>query len=180
MPLMDRVPGPDDIYIGGSVDRLVRFSWRPLFALRRNRADLQSTNVTHVLSVLTLPLDRALFDGFEHHVVGVDDVDDEDLLSRFPETNRFIQDGLEKGGAVLVHCAMGKSRSATCVIAFLVHKYQVSPEEALAQIRQSRPLCEPNEGFMKQLELYHTMQAPNAVADKPAYQRWLYQREVEL
>lgn len=78
------------------------------------------------------------------------------------------------------HSAMGKSRSATCVIAYLMQKYHISPSEALEQVRQGRPMCEPNEGFMSQLELYHDMQTPKDVENTPAYQRWLYQREVEM
>jgi dual specificity phosphatase 12 len=33
---------------------------------------------------------------------------------------------------------------------------------------------------MKQLELYHEMTMPDDVDADPAYQRWLYQREIEL
>lgn len=33
---------------------------------------------------------------------------------------------------------------------------------------------------MKQLELYGHMQAPENVEETPAYQRWVYQREIEL
>jgi dual specificity phosphatase 12 len=33
---------------------------------------------------------------------------------------------------------------------------------------------------MKQLELYGEMQAPEDVEQTPAYQRWVYQREIEL
>lgn len=76
--------------------------------------------------------------------------------------------------------AMGKSRSATVVIAYLMNKYGISTAQALEQIRQSRPLCEPNEGFMAQLELYHEMNTPSDVHAMPSYQRWLYQREVEM
>jgi hypothetical protein len=79
-----------------------------------------------------------------------------------------------------VFSAMGKSRSATCVIAFLMQKYQISPLEALEQIRQSRPIVEPNEGFMQQLEMYHKMQTPINVEESPVYQRWLYQREIQM
>ncbi|KAK8433473.1 hypothetical protein IWX49DRAFT_571023 [Phyllosticta citricarpa] len=75
---------------------------------------------------------------------------------------------------------MGKSRSATCVMAYLMHKHHITPHEALDQVRQARALCEPNEGFMKQLEIYHAMGTPDDVQASPAYQRWLYQREVEL
>jgi len=75
---------------------------------------------------------------------------------------------------------MGKSRSATCVIAYLMQKYNISASEALSYLRQARPFCEPNSGFMAQLELYGKMQTPEDVENSPAYQRWLYQREVEL
>jgi len=61
-----------------------------------------------------------------------------------------------------------------------MHRHGLSPAEALAQIRASRPLCEPNEGFAQQLELYHRLSTPADVEATPAYQRWLYQREVEL
>jgi dual specificity phosphatase 12 len=62
----------------------------------------------------------------------------------------------------------------------MIHKYKISPKEALEQVRQSRPLVEPNEGFMQQLEMYYRMQAPINVEESPIYQRWMYQREVQL
>ncbi|OCK75180.1 dual specificity protein phosphatase 12 [Lepidopterella palustris CBS 459.81] len=167
MALLDKVPGDLKLYIGG------------LFTLRRHEA-LQQANITHVLSVLRLPLDQRLFSPFKHMVVEVDDVEDENLLEHFPATNQFIQEGLDGGGGVLVHCAMGKSRSATCVIAYLMHKHNITAEEALFHIRQARSICEPNKGFMRQLELYGRMQTPPNVDGTHAYKRWLYQREVEL
>lgn len=77
--------------------------------------------------------------------------------------------------------AMGKSRSATICIAYLLHKQRsaLTPQSALALIRETRPLCEPNDGFMEQLNLYHEMGCPDEVTDHPVYQRWLYRREVE-
>ncbi|KAJ4352679.1 tyrosine protein phosphatase yvh1 [Ascochyta clinopodiicola] len=167
MALIDRVPGDLDLYIGG------------MFTLRRREA-LQQANITHVLSVLRTPLDQDLFEPFKHHVVEVDDVEDENLLEHFPATNQFIQEGLDGGGGVLVHCAMGKSRSATVVIAYLMQKHNITPSEALSHVRQARSIVEPNEGFWKQLELYGEMQMPESVEETPAYQRWVYQRELEL
>ncbi|SMQ55908.1 unnamed protein product [Zymoseptoria tritici ST99CH_3D7] len=164
---LDRVHRDLNFYIGG------------LFNLRA-KAALRAANITHILSVLKLPLDEKLFEGYAHHVVEVDDVDDENLLEHFPATNEFIREGLEGGGGVLVHCAMGKSRSATCAIAYLMHTLHLSPSSALSSIRESRPLCEPNEGFWRQLEVYHSMGAPASVEDVPAYQRWVYLQEVAL
>ncbi|KAF2721441.1 dual specificity protein phosphatase 12 [Polychaeton citri CBS 116435] len=167
MALIDRVSAELNLYIGG------------LFTLRRKDA-LRNCGITHVLSVLRLPLDEQLFQGFSHKVVEVDDVEDENLLEHFPSCNAFIQDALDGGGAVLVHCAMGKSRSAAVVCAYLMGRNGITPDQALSQLRESRPLCEPNDGFMKQLELFHQMATPDNVEESPAYQRWLYQREVEL
>lgn len=150
MALIDRVPGDLNLYIGG------------MFTLRRRDA-LQQANITHVLSVLRLPLDDNLFSPFKQHmVVEVDDVEDENLLERFPSTNKFIQDGLDGGGGVLVHW------------------HNISAAQALSHVRQARSICEPNEGFMRQLELYGQMQTPDNVEETPAYQRWMYQREIEL
>ena len=75
---------------------------------------------------------------------------------------------------------MGKSRSAACVIAYLMQRYKITPRKALSQIQETRAICEPNDGFMRQLELYYQMQCPLNVKEHPMYQRWLYQRDVEI
>ena len=41
-------------------------------------------------------------------------------------------------------------------------------------------MCEPNAGFMAQLQLYHRIGCPSDLDANPEYQRWLYQREVEI
>jgi dual specificity phosphatase 12 len=74
---------------------------------------------------------------------------------------------------------MGKSRSATIVIAYMMSTFHMTPTQALAQLRESRGVCEPNPGFMKQLELYYEMSTPEDVESNPSYQRWLYQRELD-
>ncbi|EAA30414.1 hypothetical protein GE21DRAFT_10572 [Neurospora crassa] len=102
-----------------------------------------------------------------------------------------------KPGAVLVHCAMGKSRSVSAIVAYLLWKHphrfgrsdpstpaRRAVTQAINWVRQTRPIAEPNDGFMEQLELWWTMGCPlesgdDAVENHPAYQRWLYKREVE-
>lgn len=104
-------------------------------------------------------------------------------------------------GAVLVHCAMGKSRSVTAVVAYLLWKHphrfgaaedrnpdrtgtaRTAVVRALKWIRLTRGIAEPNDGFMKQLELWWEMGCPaesdDAVEKHRTYRRWAYQREVE-
>jgi dual specificity phosphatase 12 len=98
---------------------------------------------------------------------------------------------------------MGKSRSATIIIAYLLwtslrnrcscpapdqsrdlplppdeNSEILTPEAALGLLRQGRPLAEPNDGFMEQLHLYHSMGCPDSIGSHPKYQRWLYQKTV--
>lgn len=75
---------------------------------------------------------------------------------------------------------MGVSRSATIVMAYLMSKFHMDTDAALAQLREGRGVCGPNVGFMKQLRLYHSMNIPTNIEENPEYQRWLYKRELDL
>mmetsp|Transcript_37350 Transcript_37350/g.70144 ORF Transcript_37350/g.70144 Transcript_37350/m.70144 type:complete len:270 (-) Transcript_37350:296-1105(-) len=55
------------------------------------------------------------------------------------------------GDAVFVHCSYGKSRSASLVMAFLMHALRLSLRESFSQLKRLRPVLNPNVGFMKQL-----------------------------
>ncbi len=57
----------------------------------------------------------------------------------------------EGGGAVLVHCYAGVSRSASCVIAFLMQECGLTFLEAMTYVRKKRPIVFPNFGFQRQL-----------------------------
>ena len=75
---------------------------------------------------------------------------------------------------------MGKSRSVTITAAFLLRKYpHLSVASAVELIRKSRPMAEPNDGFMEQLKLYKSMGCPRDIEKEPQYQRWLYKKEVD-
>lgn len=52
--------------------------------------------------------------------VPIADMPDADLLTHLEETTKFLRRGLEGGGAVLVHCYHGVSRSASIVLAYLL------------------------------------------------------------
>jgi dual specificity phosphatase 12 len=76
---------------------------------------------------------------------------------------------------------MGKSRSVTIAIAYLLRQYpHHTVTSALELIRQSRPIAEPNDGFMAQLELYKKMGCPQDIENHSQYQRWIFQKEVDL
>lgn len=142
---MDQIPQAGKLFIGGL--RAIDVPDR-----------LENTAITHILSVLEYDhCDWEEFAKYTRLLIQVEDHPRENLLQHFERTNTFIEDAHRGDGAVIVHCAMGVSRSATVVCAYLMKTQSLSPEEALDMIRKSRPPCTPNEGFMGQLEVYHRM-----------------------
>lgn len=55
---------------------------------------------------------------------------------------------------ILVHCAMGKSRSATATIMYLMRKFSLSLDQAFEFCKTQRQKTEPNEGFLEQLKAF--------------------------
>lgn len=49
---------------------------------------------------------------------------------------------------------MGKSRSVSAIIMYLINYKQMSYEESLQLIRINRPMAKPNLGYVKQLREY--------------------------
>lgn len=57
-----------------------------------------------------------------------------------------------------MHCAAGRSRSATVVAAYLMVREGLSAEAAIEDLREKWWVC-PNIGFRQQLELFHKLGA---------------------
>lgn len=63
----------------------------------------------------------------------------------------FIRSVLQGRGKVLVHCAMGVSRSASMVAAYLILDQGLTYGDAIKTIKSARPIVQPNPGFARQL-----------------------------
>jgi dual specificity phosphatase 12 len=169
MGWVDRVPRAGPLFIGG------------LYALYQTDL-IRAAGITHVLSVINYdPLLREQFNHLKHFHIRAEDDPNEILLSHFEEACHYIDDGLQenldtegmKKGGVFVHCAMGKSRSATLVVAYLMWKFGVGWEEGLEQLCEGRPVCDPNVGFKEQLALWEKMLKCDDENDRrEIYKKW--------
>lgn len=117
-----------------------------------NKTLLKSLNVTHILTVAN-SLPPAYPNDFTYKVVDVPDREHVDIAQFFEECFNFIEEGKRTGG-VLVHCFVGRSRSVTIVIAYLMKKHGMSLSEALNLVKSKRSVAAPNSGFMSQLRNY--------------------------
>lgn len=52
---------------------------------------------------------------------------------------------------MLVHCYVGRSRSATLVLAYLIARRRMTLRDALQLLRTVRPQARPNPGFYREL-----------------------------
>ncbi|KAK2577537.1 hypothetical protein KPH14_003621 [Odynerus spinipes] len=73
-----------------------------------------------------------------------------DISKYFLVTTAFIDEALSNNGKVFVHCMLGVSRSATCVLAYLMMKKGMLAVDAIRIVRENRDI-HPNYGFLNQL-----------------------------
>lgn len=119
---------------------------------------LTRLGITHVLTIDTQPLKYDLSENITYKYIYCVDMPEADLLTKFEECFKFIDDGLsQENGAVLIHCLAGVSRSATVLTAYLMYRHNMCLYDALGTIKGHRPRIRPNPGFMRQLELFEEM-----------------------
>lgn len=87
----------------------------------------------------------------EYSRVPVDDLPQENILPYLEGAARFINRHVQVGRAVLVHCEMGRSRSSTVVIAYLIRFHGLSRDDAYIHVKERRFSVNPNQGFWEQL-----------------------------
>jgi len=117
---------------------------------------LKSLGITHVISALSC-FDPPHPKEFRYLCVFCHDWEFEPVSLRFTESNIFIQDAIDQGGKVYIHCMSGISRSVTLAMAYLVTSFALeksdrSVADVLESIRERRLVANPNPGFIAQLE----------------------------
>ncbi|XP_077439063.1 LOW QUALITY PROTEIN: dual specificity protein phosphatase 13A-like [Vanacampus margaritifer] len=86
----------------------------------------------------------------KYYGVPANDLPTFDLSPFFYPAAAFIDRALTSGGRILVHCAVGVSRSATLVLAYLMIQHHLSLLSAIKCVQQKRWIF-PNRGFLQQL-----------------------------
>ncbi|CAO4369028.1 unnamed protein product [Caenorhabditis nigoni] len=78
------------------------------------------------------------------------------------EAIRLIHETRIRGEAVLVHCFLGVSRSATLVAFYLITAFGINWRDAVDYIHHRRFSANPNFGFLHQLKVYSNTKAAEA------------------
>ncbi|AYV81453.1 MAG: putative dual specificity protein phosphatase 1B-like isoform X1 [Harvfovirus sp.] len=86
-----------------------------------------------------------------HTSIKIVDVGTESLTEAFAVVFPILQAAEENKKAVLIHCAMGISRSASMVIMFLMKSRNWRFDQTLAYVENLRKQVNPNKGFKDQM-----------------------------
>ncbi|XP_068111492.1 dual specificity protein phosphatase 13A-like isoform X2 [Hyperolius riggenbachi] len=142
--------------------------------IAKNRYELWKLGITYILNAAH---GRRLCEGnndygatITYHGVPANDSPDFDMSQYFYSASEFIHKALTSpGDRVLVHCAVGISRSATLVLAYLMIHHHLSLTQAIEKVQENRWIC-PNIGFLQQLihldEELHSARSKNMQEQK--------------
>ena len=142
----------------------------------RSIPEMRALGIRRILSVAAEcpPSDEVeASDDFTVLFIPLNDHSDEDIASRLPAGVQFMREAVERRQPVLVHCRHGVSRSATFVMAYIMH-YGLDPDaptvtsydDAFDHVKSCRMQVSPNLGFVLALhELDAELRGEDAARD---------------
>ncbi|KAJ1090205.1 hypothetical protein NDU88_003340 [Pleurodeles waltl] len=120
-----------------------------------DRRELSRLCITHILNASHSKFrgGAEYYEGMNITYKGIEAHDSPtfDMSIHFQPAADFIHQALrESKGKILVHCAIGVSRSATLVLAYLMIHQHMALVEAIKTVKEHRGIV-PNRGFLRQL-----------------------------
>lgn len=122
------------------------------FKAAMNTLEQRKLGITHIVNATSHQLDAP-----GAKVLGLplrDNDGDQDIARHFWPVIAFIDEARAAGGAVLVHCVRGVSRSSTLVCAYIMARSGLGWQEALSLVQQARSVAKPRPGFIQQLKVF--------------------------
>ena len=102
---------------------------------------------------LATGVDNIYPDHFTYLKLPLFDLPDQDIISYFPKTFEFIDEG-RKEGCVFIHCNAGVSRAASFIIGYMMRTEKKDYQTVYDHVRSIRSAIRPNYGFRLQLQKY--------------------------
>ncbi|RWS22213.1 dual specificity protein phosphatase 14-like protein [Leptotrombidium deliense] len=115
---------------------------------------LDSNKFDFIIDISNYYIEARNIDYTKTLVIRIDDRLNANIYEHFDEATNFINHCLLKNKTVVVHCAAGRSRSASIVIAYLIRFCNMSLQDAYIYVHSKRTCIDPNESFLYQLAKY--------------------------
>lgn len=114
----------------------------------------RSLGITHVLSILMDPRGVRVPPSCLHLPLSIEDEPAEDISVFFEQAFRWMDAAVKGGSRVLVHCKVGRCRSATMCAVYLMRAKGMSLDAAMRHLKACRRQVHINHGFTRQLQTY--------------------------
>ena len=114
--------------------------------------------------------------------IKIPDIPESNIKNYFDSTSKNINDHLSQNQKVLVYCKVGKSRSVSIIINYLMSNQNISYELAFVQMITKKSSIGPNYGFIQQLKehRYQSDSSPEKLILKDLQQlQELHQQKIE-
>eukprot|EP01080_Neovahlkampfia_damariscottae_P000994 gene994-9900_t len=132
----------DSIYLGSS-------------KASKNINGLKDVKITHIVNIAGK---QHFPNEFEYIRTHFEDSDESNILEKFDEIFKFIDEAIKKNGRVFIHCLGGVSRSPSIVIGYLIYKKNMNFIEAHEFVKNKRKGIKLKKEFIKQLEYFEKNQ----------------------
>jgi len=152
---------PDWLYISG---------WKPT----TDEKVLTKLGMTNIVNCTKKEGKHEKLGLFEYFQISVEDDCEAKIGDHFSKAVEYISAAKEKGGKVLVHCQAGQSRSASIVLAYLIHSEGYTLRDAYKYLKTRRVCVKPNPNFFLQLLSWElTVLGSNSItADEYRMKKW--------
>ena len=118
-----------------------------------NLKQLQNCKITQIVCCAR-GIKNFFPDKFKYLNLDILDSEKVDIKKYFEESYKFIDEGINNNGKVLIHCHAGISRSSTILIAYIMKNKKMKLDKVLELLRTKREKVNPNSGFIEQLKEY--------------------------
>ena len=112
---------------------------------------LRANGISVVFNLISHKCPNQMQPGFSYENFELSDNNAQDLSLVIEDAILRLENYLQSGSKVVVHCSKGVSRAPSAIIAYLIKVKCMTFEEAFDLVRGKSPRIEPNAGFLMQL-----------------------------
>lgn len=113
----------------------------------QNQEFMRSKGFKTIISLLDEE-SESLYEGVQYYKFVISD---SPLVNIIPIAEQVYNIITSSHGLVWVNCHQGVSRSSSCVLYYIMKRFHMNYDKALAYVQKHRPIVQPNDGFRNQL-----------------------------